>query len=466
MQTQTTGRPQDAIEELRKKIFDLKLEEQRVLSTYAAQSIPAKDIRREIKSAEDLLAKAVGSREITTGLNATYQQLEMSELQEEGILSALKAKAQKLKIQLVQAQEEMELINNNELQVKALERDLDIGEASYRKYADGKEQSRIDNALELGKISNISIAQASTTPVEPVRPKKALNLSIGFLLALTGGIGFVFFWEYLDHTYSIPSDIEMKIGLPSLGSVPILGRKALRELGSGNGAGRYYLQSENVRALSKDQVQIDKAQAVALQNNSSSVLAYENTPPRIIAVTSSRKGEGASTVSLYLASVLAHDFDGRVLLVDGNFEYPAIHKMLGGELSPGLGEMLSQKDFDMKMFQSTGQKGFDFIAAGKKHPPHLRWSERQDLVKLLHSLRQRYDFVIIDTPAVWNGAGSGAPSFSALADGVVLVIEAEKIRWEVTQGARDRLLKMNANIVGAVLNKQNYHIPNWLYARF
>ena len=152
--------------------------------------------------------------------------------------------------------------------------------------------------------------------------------------------------------------------------------------------------------------------------------------------------------------------------MDGNFQHPAIHKMLGGKLSPGLGEMLSQENFDMQMFQPTGQKGFDFIAAGEKHPPHLRWSERQALSKILNSLKQSYDFVVIDTPALWNGAGPGTPSFNALADGVVLVIEAEKIRREVTQGARDRLLKMNANIVGAVLNKQMYHIPKWLYNKF
>ena len=156
---------------------------------------------------------------------------------------------------------------------------------------------------------------------------------MGLFLALTGGIGFVFFREYLDHTYSIPEDIEKKLGIPSLGSVPVLGRKALKELGSGNGESRYYLQSENVRTLSKIN-EIDENLALQLPSDPSVTIPHENHPPRIIAVTSSRKMEGASTVSLYLASILAHDFDGRVLLVDGNFQHPLSTRCWEGNFRP------------------------------------------------------------------------------------------------------------------------------------
>ena len=50
-------------------------------------------------------------------------------------------------------------------------------------------------------------------------------------------------------------------------------------------------------------------------------------------------------------------------------------------------------------------------------------------------------------------------------DGVVLVVESEKTRWEVAESARKWIKSGNGNVLGVVLNKRKYHIPNWLYRR-
>jgi len=79
----------------------------------------------------------------------------------------------------------------------------------------------------------------------------------------------------------------------------------------------------------------------------------------------------------------------------------------------------------------------------------------------LDQYRARFDWVVVDGPpiTVYSDASILAP----LVDGVVLVVEAERTRWEVVSQARRILEESGARILGAVLNRQRYHIPPALY---
>jgi Mrp family chromosome partitioning ATPase len=48
-------------------------------------------------------------------------------------------------------------------------------------------------------------------------------------------------------------------------------------------------------------------------------------------------------------------------------------------------------------------------------------------------------------------------------DGVVLVVEAEKTRWQVAEQAKRILEESGARLLGAVLSRRQFHIPNALY---
>ena len=56
-----------------------------------------------------------------------------------------------------------------------------------------------------------------------------------------------------------------------------------------------------------------------------------------------------------------------------------------------------------------------------------------------------------------------AASLAAGMDGVILVVEAEKTRWEVAENARKSIKGGNRKVLGVPLNKREYHIPSWLY---
>lgn len=467
---ETTGATGSASEELRKQLYLLQMKEQELLSTYTPTSVPVVEIRRQIREAENFLSQAGENPIVAKGVNPSYQTLSLTIVQEGSNLKSLASKAAKLKDQLAQAREDLKSLNNNEIKLATLRRDLEIQEANYRKYTEGLEQARIDHALEIEKISNVSIAQAATMPVDPIRPRKGFTLFVGFFFGIIGALGLAFFLAYMDHSFTKPEDVEQRLGLQTLATLPYFSdNEQHQKLALGK---HTYLQLpvENILpvnvALPRDiadgdtslmEQHFDTLNSVFFQNWKDS-----QSMPRTIAVTSSHSGEGVSTVSVYLASVLHQQFSGRVLLIDAKFQNPSLHTNLGARLCPGLADILTNKHCFATAFQKTTMVDLDFLSAGEDQID-FRWVERSAFAKLLQALKQKYDFVVIDTPPLWNGAAAG--NLETLTDGVILVIEAEGVRWEVAQRAKRRLEKTNANILGVVLNKRRYHIPEWLYAK-
>lgn len=220
--SETTGFAQSAAEEMQRRLNDLKMQEQELLSTFTPSSVPVTEVRRQIKQAESLLQNSRSSREVTTGVNHMHQEIKTSLLLENGTVEALKAQQVALRSQLEASEQKMRFLNDAETRLSQLMRRKALLEENYAKYAGSLEQVRIDKAREIDKISNISVAQAPVVPIEPVRPKKMLYMAMGFFLAVFGGLGLAFFMEYIDSTFRRPEEVENLLELPVLGSVPKL----------------------------------------------------------------------------------------------------------------------------------------------------------------------------------------------------------------------------------------------------
>jgi capsular exopolysaccharide synthesis family protein len=177
----------------------------------------------------------------------------------------------------------------------------------------------------------------------------------------------------------------------------------------------------------------------------------------LVAVTSTTSGEGVSTVATNLAVSLSHH--GNVLLVDANIVNPAVHKIFGMNLSPGLAEMLEAG----KPVPGTGAAhNLDVLAAG--HPNGsipLMFESAGALCGVLAQFRSDYRFVVFDLPPV--NETSASLRLASLVDGVVLVVEAGRSRWESVQKVKKQLLQIRAKLLGVVLNKRRFPIPRFFY---
>jgi Mrp family chromosome partitioning ATPase len=79
----------------------------------------------------------------------------------------------------------------------------------------------------------------------------------------------------------------------------------------------------------------------------------------------------------------------------------------------------------------------------------------------LTDLGQHFDLILIDSPPLSEEPGS--VDMVRYADGVILVLEAERTKWFVAENVKEKILKNGGNILGVVFNKRRYHIPKFIY---
>ncbi len=207
---------------MQNNLFTLRLEEQDLLSKYTAENIKVKEIRRQIVEATKIMNS---EPQIIEGINTTNRQLQLDLFTERANLDSFQSRAIELNNQIENAKTEISQINENEIKIVQLKRERDLLETNFLKYSDNLEQGRIDQALQNEKISNIRIIQEPTYPMKPILPRKRLNLSLGLFLAFFGSIGFAFFSEYLDHSIKTPEDVEERLQLRTLVTIPKYKRK-------------------------------------------------------------------------------------------------------------------------------------------------------------------------------------------------------------------------------------------------
>lgn len=95
-----------------------------------------------------------------------------------------------------------------------------MNERNYKTYLEKAEDARILEDMNLRKMANVSVVQKAAVPLHPIRPRKNLYVAFSILFGVIGGLGFAFLSESLSQTFSTPEDVEKRLGLRVLLSVP------------------------------------------------------------------------------------------------------------------------------------------------------------------------------------------------------------------------------------------------------
>ncbi len=207
-----------------------------------------------------------------------------------------------------------------------------------------------------------------------------------------------------------------------------------------------------LRHLSRNSRELSMIEANMLSHNKEARTFY---------VTSCFDGEGKTTAAIQMAWGLAHDALARVLLVDWNPKSPRLADAFGVSPGSGLMEYLHQEGLDPEPYiLQTAYENLSIMLLGQSgNGTRL---QRDMLYDKLTCLAQLYEYVIYDGHSLM---GTSSVILASLFDGVVLVVEAEKTKWEVVQQARERINRINGAISGVVLNRRKYYIPRFLYGR-
>ncbi|GJL78468.1 MAG: hypothetical protein NPINA01_14570 [Nitrospinaceae bacterium] len=177
----------------------------------------------------------------------------------------------------------------------------------------------------------------------------------------------------------------------------------------------------------------------------------------------SKEGEGTSTIVRQFAKVASGKFGKSVLLLDTDMQKTS--QFLFFDIKSGYSLEESFRDgvpLEKALCQIAESRLFVVRTfAQPVTSAALQASDPLNRGDFWENLKQRFDFILVDSlPA---SVSTNGMAFPRKVDGVVLVLEAEKTRWQVVESVKDKILKSGGKILGIVFNKRRYYIPKFIY---
>jgi len=277
--------------------------------------------------------------------------------------------------------------------------------------------------------NNVSIVDPAALPDHPSSPRLGNNLMLALLagLALAGLVALAL--EQIDEGIKDPSDVVRATGLPLLGTIP----KEIDE-------NTYELLRDPKSALSESYLSVQ----TALQ------FSTHHGVPKSLAITSTRPGEGKSTMAYAIARSLART-GRKVVLVDGDMRSPSVHRMLGIANTAGLSNVLAGDDDLAAKVMRVEDLGLWTVVAGPQPPSAAELLSGTRLHDVVSQLLQTFDHVVIDCPPVLGLAD--VPLIGNQVEAVVYAVQAQSARSTVIRASIARLQSASVNILGVVLTK-------------
>ena len=181
-------------------------------------------------------------------------------------------------------------------------------------------------------------------------------------------------------------------------------------------------------------------------------------PVRTVGLTSCYRQEGVSTVAAVLA--LAAACQRKVLLVDANLSHPSLDRRFRVKNKPGLTQAIAGQAKPQDCIQAS-PLGVSVVSAGCDEGQAATFLRPDLVLPVLQAFAADFDLVLVDLPAASDD--SSALELSGVLDGVVLVVESERVHWQAGQRTVSRLQQSGVQLMGAVFNKRRDYTPDWLY---
>lgn len=394
-------------------------------------------MRREMKTLlvtyHENASQVVAIRDQIVQCEAAVIQSMKSSLQGQvGLYDALVKVNQELNQEIVKLQKEALELD----QLRLLYEEFESQKAEKERLFEQSQKKLNEVSLNrLLDINNIRILDTAIAPRTPVSPNLLINGGIALFAALIAGFLIVVLLELLDITIRTQEDVEERARLPFLGAIPKF-PKSRRY--AGPKAYRYVIENPNSPITERIRT---------LRTTLSFLLPPERS--QIILITSAQPLEGKTMTSLNIAvtSALAGQ---RVILLEADLRRPRIYKVLKTDQKSGLAAVIEKKmTLDQALFK-TEVEGLDLLPCGEipENPADLFQTEA--FHKLLRTLQERYDRIIIDSPPVT--VVTDALIMAQFVHGVIIIARSEKTPLPLLIRTRELLEGVNAPILGVVLN--------------
>jgi polysaccharide biosynthesis transport protein len=424
-------------EALREKIYELATQESDLKSRYTDEYPPLKELRRQ-KSAAEAALMAIPQRASNVADAAAGT---------DGKLYS-----------------ELQTLNDQELQLAQLDRDVQLLDGKYRMHVEKLEQARVNEAMGRERITNIKIAQPATFVAKATWPDKRLLLAMGLIVAVCGAFGSALFAEGMDQTFSTCEQVEAHLGLPVLLSLPYRKRRKQRKA----------TNTTNGVAAAKPAIDGHAT------NGHQSVGSYGPLLRELLTTNANGNGNGhrhaksvgvvgcdasnlRSRVATELALRASRSAGEPVLLIDADSRHRRVAKRFNLNGSPGWREVLAGTVDAESCVHRPQSDNLAVMTAGGTNGNSPAAKSTNSLQQQLADIKTDYSLIVVDLPPARE---LEAPSVAAgWLDEMVLVVDAEHTRMQTAQHAKEMLERAGVRLTGVVLANRREHVPHWLYQR-
>jgi capsular exopolysaccharide synthesis family protein len=284
--------------------------------------------------------------------------------------------------------------------------------------------------------SDARVVSRAKIPIAPSSPKIALNLALGLLLGIGGGLGAAALAEMLDSGLATAEEVESRLDTPHLGSIPLLSSVT---------------KEKHISPIDFVVERPLSSFAEAFRSLRASIVQSRvGAPVKVIAVTSALPGEGKTTTSAALGRALALG-GSRVVVVDCDLRRRSLNTLIGAEPTQGLLELLNgEVTLDRVLHRDAGSTAV-FLPLSKNHFTPKDVFDAPAMDKLLDQLRAHFDYVILDTAPVLPVADTRV--LAPKADVVVLLSRWRKTPEKAIAAALKLIAASGAHVAGVALTQ-------------
>ncbi len=220
-QVKTADNPY-VLQQMKTTLLNLELKRTELLSKFTPEYRPVQELEAQIAQAREALQNAERnpSREETTDRDNTHEWLVGELARARAELSTLQARLAANSEIVTTYREQVRRLNETGIQQQDLIRAAKTAEENFLLYSRKQEEARISDTLDQKRIVNVSVAEEATVPGIPSSPSWPLNLALGFVLACFVSVALGFGFDYLDHSFRTPREVEVYLGIPVLASLP------------------------------------------------------------------------------------------------------------------------------------------------------------------------------------------------------------------------------------------------------
>ncbi len=299
----------------------------------------------------------------------------------------------------------------------------------------------ITNEEALGS-ENVKIIEQAAIPTS----RKGVNNKLIALAALFAsffmGIILAFIFEYMDQTIKSPHDIDCVLGIPLIGAIPIIssiGRKPIRDF--------------KKTPKRHNMVFSELANQIRLMM---SVKSFKT-----VLMTAASSHEGTSCITANLGAYIAGGAK-KVLIIDANLHHPTMHKFFDIPEGPGLVEILTEQA-KLEIAINTIHSTLSVLPAGLSTFNPLILLDSPKTSGMIEKLKSQYDLILIDGTDL--NTSKEACLLTSSVDKTIFIVAENHTRRAVALRALAVLKEHKASILGAILNKRTYPIPQFVYER-